>query len=201
MLKKFANLCLSLKYKMINALTVINGPCLNIGCGSDVRPFWINCDLQPESSLVMKFDIRLSSDLAWLKEQAFSVINCDHVLGYLTVAQAKNFLAACHKGLSSSGKLIIEFPDLAKISHAVNNLNFNHKNYEADYVELVRAIYAYDHEDAYSIEFSKPTYITGWTVDFLRHCLYEVGFAKVEFSNPQTHDKRIFRDTRVIAFR
>jgi hypothetical protein len=71
---------------------------------------------------------------------------------------------------------------------------------EYDYIEIIRAIYAYDQHDAYSDNFSQLTYKMAWSADFLSSKLIECGFSKVNVCDPQTHSRRLYRDSRVEAF-
>ncbi len=201
MLEKFVN---SLKQPINKYNFAINGiskKCINVGCGSDKRLFWINCDLHPADESITHLDITNASDLQWLENQKSDIIACNHVIGYLTIAQAENFFLACYKSLNLGGTLILEFPDIKKISKAIQDLDYSSTTIDYEYVELIRAIYAYDQEDAMSIDFKLKTYITGWSDDYLIHRLKLVGFTKILIKEPQTHEGRKYRDSRVEAFK
>jgi hypothetical protein len=172
---------------------------INIGCGSDIKPYWVNCDLDPIDTSVKKLDIRDVSDLTWLSNQSASLINCDHVIGYLTIAQAEHFFRSCYEGLKKGGILALEFPDLEKLMRKLAAFEYHSKESEENYIEVIRAIYAYDKEDAKSLIFSKTTYITGWTANYLAFKLREIGFTKITTLNPSTHGRLIERDSRVEA--
>jgi hypothetical protein len=181
---------------------VINGivkECINIGCGSEIRPFWINCDVRPECDSVLEFDITKFDDLQWLRNKRADIITCDHVIGYITVAQADNFFIACRESLGRGGELIIEFPDLKKIATRIFELDYSKDSIDYDYIEVIRAIYAYDQNDALSTEFNLKTYITGWTSEFLVRRLKMAGFEKIVVEAPRTHGRRSCRDSRVVA--
>ena len=172
---------------------------INIGCGGDIKPYWVNCDLDPADASVKKLDIRDLFDLAWLSKQGASFINCDHVIGYLTITQAENFFRSCYEGLKKGGVLTLEFPDLEKLMGKLAEFDYHSKESEENYIEVIRAIYAYDKEDAKSLNFSKPTYITGWTANYLGLKLREIGFTNIVILNPRTHGRLIERDSRVEA--
>ena len=182
----------------------INGmmkKCINIGCGSDIRPFWINCDIQPANQSIIKFDITSFEDLKWLGDQEADLITCNHVIGYLTIAQADNFFRTCHRCLNFGGSLIIEFPDLKKLLVMLSELDYKSETIDFDYIEIIRAIYAYDNKDAMLTDFDMKTYITAWSTDYLIHRLELAGFKHLSIEPPQTHDKRLHRDTRIEAFK
>jgi hypothetical protein len=175
--------------------------CINIGCGADVRPLWINCDINPHNSSVIKFDLTNSDDLEWLKTQKADIITCNHVIGYLSVGQVDIFLKACFACLNKGGVLILEFPDLKKIFTMLSNLNYESIDIDREYIEVIRAIYAYDYNDAFSTKFDLKTYVTGWTAEYCVHRLNIAGFTKVLEGEPETHDRRTYRDTQVKAFK
>jgi hypothetical protein len=199
MQSKYVNL-LKHSIKMMKfGIVGVSGKCINIGCGFDIRPFWLNCDSDAKSNKVREFDITNPADLKWLSEQKFDIITSDHVIGYLTIAQAESFFKACLQSLNINGRLVLEFPDLKKISKRLDNFSCSSENADDEYVEIIRSIYAYDSADALSLNFNKKTYITGWTADYLSNLLLKVGFKKIIVGDPQTHEKRAWRDSRVEA--
>jgi predicted SAM-dependent methyltransferase len=173
--------------------------CINIGCGLDVRPFWLNCDLEPKIESVKKLDITDPGDLAWLGQQNADLIVSDHVIGYLTIAQCDRFFESCYQCLSDNGRIILEFPDLAKILNKINRLDYSADKIDFDYIEIVRAIFAYDQQDAVSLKFDKQTYITAWTAEYVVRRLLKVGFKNIVVGEPHTHGQRVNRDTRIEA--
>ncbi len=146
------------------------GVCINIGCGEDIRMGWINCDLFPKSDVVKKFDIRNIDDLNWLSSNPSYLIECDHLIGYVNYIQCKNFFKACFDSLELKGKLVIEFPDITKIAKKI--IKIDNKIIDInDYIEQIRAVYAYDHNDAYDLFFNKPTYISGYSSNLVINML------------------------------
>jgi predicted SAM-dependent methyltransferase len=199
MLKKSARLLTHLIEGSVDVIYGAMNLSINIGCGTDIKPCWVNCDLHPLDASVKKLDIKNPDDLTWLAHKEASLINCDHVIGYLTIAQAELFFRACYQGLKKDGRLILEFPDLKKLMNQLDTLDYSSKTFEEKYIEIIRAIYAYDKDDAKSLNFSKQTYTTGWTPDFLELKLREIGFSRVIILDPRTHGRLINRDTRVEA--
>ena len=201
MQKKSVDFLNHLTNKIGDTFSGLSGTSINIGCGLDIKRYWINCDLEPKDDSVKRLDITKLSDLDWLAKQDAILINSDHVIGYLTIAQAENFFKACFNGLKVGGKLTLEFPDLKKIMCQLEGINYKSENSEENYIEIIRAIYAYDSSDARSLAFSKRTYITGWTVDFLYRKLSEAGFSEIKTYAQVTHNCRTDRDSRVEAIK
>lgn len=186
--------------KIKHAFVSLKGTCINIGCGKDIRLGWINCDLFPATNSVRKFDITSSEDLSWLSETSSELIECNHVIGYINYTQALNFFYACFASLVKDGKLIIEFPDIIKISKHLIELDSDSIHTEK-YIELIRAVYAYDHADAFNANFNKQTYIFGWSSNFVKKSLKDIGFSQVHLCSPLTHDQREWRDSRIEAIK
>lgn len=175
--------------------------CINIGCGDDVKKFWINVDAYPNSPNVKEFNLTSSNDLEWIATMNISKAECMHVIGYINYKQAENFFSAIYKGLVSNGVFILEFPDIMKLNALLDKLDVKDNNYLVEYTEIIRAIYAYDFDDAFDEKFSSYTYIYGWTKQVVESLLYTVGFSEVKVEDPKTHGKRFHRDTRLVAFK
>jgi hypothetical protein len=199
MLKKSVHLLSRLVNSSVDLIYGAMNLSINIGCGTDIKPYWVNCDLYPFDASVKKFDIKNPDDLTWLAHKDASLINCDHVIGYLTIAQAELFFCACYQGLKKGGRLTLEFPDLKKIMNQLDVFDYSSKIFEDEYIEIIRPIYGLDKDDAKSLNFSKQTYITGWTTSFLEAKLREAGFSRFVILNPRTHGQLINRDTRLEA--
>lgn len=201
MLKRYVNTFLRIKYKSSCILDGVFLNCINIGCGNDIKSFWKNCDMISNGEQVIKFDATSLQDLEWLNGQNAHIINCDHMIGYLTIGQAYKFFKSCYHSLQNNGKLILEFPDINKITQLLEKLNYGSSTVEEDYIEIVRAIYAYDTKDAYSTEFDMKTYITAWTPEIIEIILKRIGFKSINHTNPITHGQRIDRDSRIEAIK
>lgn len=191
---------MSLLKSINHALSSIHGRCFNIGCGEDIRIGWINCDLFPKTESVRRFDMTCTEDLFWLQETKSNLIECNHVIGYLNYGQTKNFFSSCFASLNSSGKLILEFPDIVKISKKFVEIDGLDGNRDA-YIELVRAVYAYDHSDAFLENFDMKTYVFGWSGHFVCSLLKDIGFNQVLIKAPLGHGRREWRDTRIEALK
>ncbi len=185
-------------YKIRNRLVTINKRCINIGCGSDIRDNWINCDFQPHSDAVKKFNILDSKDLEWLSNTEANLIESLHVIGYLNYYQALLFFKSVFLGLKVGGSLVLEFPDIKKISLQL----VKSKGEDIDqHIEMIRAIYAFDSVDAFDSNFSKQTYVFGWTGDIVSKELKKIGFKIVKIKKPRTHGRTLWRDVRSEAYK
>jgi len=118
-------------------------------------------------------------------------------------AQAIKFFRSAYDSLNTDCELILEFPDALKISKRIvelhDSLLINGLSGIDKYIECIRAIYAFDPKDIHDEYFNKKTYIFGWSSDFTTATLKDVGFRDVIVSDPITHDKRTWRDTRIVA--
>jgi hypothetical protein len=164
-------------FKIYTTMTAINKKCLNVGCGNDIRLGWINYDAFPINDKVIKFDILSTADLSELAKKKYDIIECNH--------------------LNVGGKLIIEFPDAIKLSKKLSGIqDFSNMD---EYIEVIRGIYAYDSNDPFDKNFSKKTYIFGWSVPIVNKALNDAGFICLKSMNPKTHGQLIWRDSRVEA--
>src|SRR5882762_5655041 len=90
---------------------------LNLGCGQLYMPGWVNVDLDPsvKSDLVCGF---LELHDHFNKESVTEVLML-HSISYLRLWEARIFLNRIFDLLKQDGKLIMEFPDLAKCAEVV----------------------------------------------------------------------------------
>lgn len=186
-------------FKIQILIMTLNKKCLNVGCGHDVRIGWTNCDVSPINNKVVRFDISLHDDLLNLANQRWDIIECCHVIGYMNYICVLNFFKAAYDALNEGGILILEFPDLIKLSKKVLDIQPNQN--VNDYIEVIRAIYAFDLSDAFDDKFSKKTYIFGWSAPLVTKALNEAGFLSVTLKDPKTHGKLIWRDSRIEAIK
>jgi hypothetical protein len=174
---------------------------INIGCGADIKFGWVNLDIvaYPQNSSwkpnVIKFDIANKDDLVWLSQQRANLIFISHVIGYLNFIQFKNFLDAAHNGLLPGGELVIEFPCAKKIAKKICEMPLDISR--DDYIEVVRALYAFDGLDAYLTDFNKQTYIFAYSANFVNKEMVDIGFDEVKILDPKTHGAMIDRDVRL----
>ncbi|NQU35130.1 MAG: hypothetical protein HQ521_18035 [Bacteroidetes bacterium] len=167
---------------------------LHLGCGSVYLKDYVNIDVTSDSIADIVSDFQ---DIYKLyPENSVSEILMVHSISYLRLWEGIDFFKNCFQLLEEGGSLIMEFPDLEKCAaHLVN-----HKNDYPNYIEAVRAIYAFDlHQIESKDEFF--TYRFGWSAWHINKELKHIGFSVIKAENPQTHGRRIWRDTRIIAIK
>jgi hypothetical protein len=167
---------------------------LHLGCGSNYLDGWVNVDVMEEckADMIMNFkDIKKN-----FQPDTVGVILMIHSISYLRLWEARDFFSDAISLIRKGGKLILEFPDIAKCSKAL----LDSENKVTDYLEAVRAIYAFDMEQ---IQRKEPfyTYTFGWSTWHISHELKKAGFTTIEIMAPQTHGPRVWRDTRIEAIK
>jgi hypothetical protein len=87
---------------------------LHIGCGGHILPGYINIDeMDPRA------DVRLGLQSIEYPEGAIERIEGYMVLEHLTPADAKAFIRKAYKMLQPGGVLVLEVPDLSKVSRLI----------------------------------------------------------------------------------
>ncbi len=179
-----------LKRKNQNCINKVN---LNLGCGREYRDGWINVDIDNS----VRTDI--CCDFINLKKHfnnsSVDQIYMIHSISYLNLWESDIFFKDAYDLLKLGGKLELEFPDIEKCAKII----VNRKNSE-DYIEAVRGIYAFDLEQIKQKETYRP-YAFGWSGNYMKEILTKIGFTEICILNPETHEKRIWRDTRIIAIK
>jgi predicted SAM-dependent methyltransferase len=85
---------------------------INLGCGSQFHPDWINIDLAASSPEVREYDIRKHIPYA---DGEFDACYSSHVLEHFKQNEARIFLAECYRILKPKGIIRIVVPDLESI--------------------------------------------------------------------------------------
>jgi hypothetical protein len=165
---------------------------LNLGCGQMYLQGWVNVDLNPKlkPDLVCGFN----EIHTHLPHESVDEILMLHSISYLRLWEARLFLRNMLNILKKNGILIMEFPDILKCSKMMQNANENLD----EYLEGVRGIYAFDLDQIRRMESFTP-YAFGWSAWHMKQELLSAGFKDIAIENPETHGKRILRDTRIIA--
>jgi hypothetical protein len=164
---------------------------LNLGCGLMYLENWINVDISP--------DVRsdLQCDFLSIKEHydanSIEEIMLLHSISYLRLWEARIFFSDMYRLLKNEGKLILEFPDIIKCGRILGDTKS-----EEEYLECVRAIYAFDLDQIKRKE-AFTTYAFGWSAWHISQELKKVGFSKIEILEPKSHGERGWRDSRVVA--
>lgn len=83
---------------------------LHLGCGGHVLPGWLNTDLRPRSSEVVKLDATAPFPF---DSGSFDYVFSEHMIEHVTHAQGLGMLKECRRVLRAGGKLRVATPDLA----------------------------------------------------------------------------------------
>jgi hypothetical protein len=163
---------------------------LNLGCGEMYIKGWVNIDIDPN----VKSD--LCCDLLSIKNHfnpgMVAEIMLLHSVSYLRLWEARIFFKDIYTLLIPGGKLILEFPDIAKCAHAI----IDNESKIDQYLESVRAYYAFDMDQIKRKDKYQP-YAFGWSAWHISHELKNIGFREVLIEEPLTHGPRIWRDSRI----
>jgi predicted SAM-dependent methyltransferase len=88
-----------------------NAPKLQIGCGTNGLPGWLNTDYFPVLSPdIMHLDARRPFPFG---EETFNYVFSEHVIEHITYLDGLRMLAECYRVLKPFGKIRISTPDLA----------------------------------------------------------------------------------------
>ena len=185
------------RYFLFNFLLKKKNYNLHIGCGHDYLDDFLNIDASKEAKADIYMDMR---DLnKYCISGSVNLIKMIHVLSYLRYWEAIDFLTVCYQLLKEDGKIIIEIPDIHKLSHEIVNIRSIEKLTDIKmYFECLRAIYAFNMKQ---IEQKKhfTTYAFGWSAIHLEYELKKIGFKSVNILTPICHDKLPWRDFRIEA--
>ncbi len=86
---------------------------LNLGCGKQCHPDWLNIDVAKTADDVVAHDLRKPLPLP---DASCAVVYASHVLEHFAKAEAPQFLAECFRVLEPGGIIRIVVPDLEQIA-------------------------------------------------------------------------------------
>jgi len=86
---------------------------LNVGCGTVYHPDWVNADLVPAASGIMRLDV---TDSWPFEAETFDVVYSSHVLEHLYPEQASHFMSEARRVLRPGGTIRLAVPDLERIA-------------------------------------------------------------------------------------
>ena len=164
---------------------------LHLGCGQDYWKGYVNIDLDVKSKADVVADL---CDIgAIYKTAEIEEVVMIHSLSYLRLWQARILFKDIFKLLKPGGRFVAEFPDLKKCAELIlRGGDF--------YFKGLGGLYAFD--ERYISEKVKFTpYAYGWSALDLVKELRACGFFRAWVQDPQTHDNREWRDSRVEAFK
>jgi predicted SAM-dependent methyltransferase len=160
---------------------------LNLACGSMRLPGYVNIDIDEKCKPDMV--LRIEDIKEVFEPDSVDSILLVHGLGYLSLESAREFFKDAFRLLKTDGSLVIETPDAAKISSALNSIDMD------EYISAVFALLAVDsagltHGSGYRF---------AWSGSFLLGELRRTGFQKIILEAPRMHGARQNRDLRCIA--
>jgi SAM-dependent methyltransferase len=85
---------------------------LNIGCGANYHPAWVNVDFEPISSEILRHDVITPLPF---EASRFDACYCSHVIEHLSPDEARLLMAEIHRVLKPGGIARIVVPDLEGI--------------------------------------------------------------------------------------
>lgn len=166
---------------------------LNLGCGSDQLPGYVNIDLNPFANAELFLDFRkLGAEFA---PGSIAEIRMMHSIGYLNLWQSQALFAEFFTLMQSNGVLILELPNLESCVERILQ-TAKQKVFSPEYLEGVRGLYAFGLDNLAEKRDYHP-YAFGWSEWHLQSELENVGF-RVRIAPPQTHGHP-WRDLRVEA--
>ncbi len=142
---------------------------LNLGCGWIYKAGWVNID---------KYETAVADiicDIAVLPFTSCSVeaIEASHVIEHFDYIHCKYLLSEWFRVLRPGGTLIIETPDLEKSFKKFLKGNKECKEKTLQWI--------------YGIDSPGMQHKTGFTYDFLKELLREIGFEKVQKEKPKSY--------------
>jgi len=121
---------------------------LNLGCGNDIRPGWINCDKYPVNHSVKKVDI----DILPLpfKDNSMDLIHIEDTWEHLSVNRYDLSLEL-YRILKPGGKINIILPcNTESVAHT-------RVFYQKDYFDVFHGKHRHINEQRYNVKFKKIT--------------------------------------------
>jgi len=82
--------------------------CLNLGCGPQTLPGWINVDIARGPEIDVVWDLTKSLPFP---DESCAVIYCEHVIEHLSRADGAGFLRECFRVLQPGGVMRVSTPD------------------------------------------------------------------------------------------
>ena len=78
---------------------------LHVGCGKNILPGWLNCDINGPVYLDVKKNLPFFNDV-------FNYIFCEHLIEHLSLKKGVYFLGECFRVLKLGGVIRISTPNL-----------------------------------------------------------------------------------------
>ncbi len=165
---------------------------LHLGCGTDLRPGWVNVDANPENQPDV---VAQAQDLGTFDDNTADTIEACHLFEHFTFDQACQALREWHRVLKPGGKLCLELPNLEACIRTLGQHPDPH-GYDLGLIGI------FGFPPAIAKEGLLQAHKWGWTPQSLTQQLEETGFDAVT-TEPITqtwrHAAKIGRDMRLVA--
>ena len=167
---------------------------LHLGCGPDYWKGYVNVDVDPAANSDLCID--MTEIGAAVRDGSVSEVVMIHSLSYLRLWEARDLFSTLVRLLQPGGRLTLELPDLAKCARRALDSD---GDLDA-YLEGVRGLYAFDMGEIARRRPFTP-YAFGWSAWHLTRELEQAGFRDVIIRDPETHERRVWRDIRIEAIK
>ena len=163
---------------------------LHVGCGRDRWDDYINIDAaSPEA------DWNAELDAIRMPEASVARIEGHHVIEHLSLQQARAFLQCAYRMLQPGGKIVLEYPDIGKITDMLTRAEFE-PDFLTDHPLGLRGIFGEPKPGMNNYDFHR----WGYSATNMQQVLSEAGFRHMRFSEGLRHGFPL-RDTRVEALK
>jgi len=166
------------------AVKTVESVKLNLGCGSDLRPGYVNVDKFPASSEVVQADMPVLP----FKDNSADEIVLSHVLEHFGYADGELLCREMLRVLKPTGYALIEVPDIqwcvaqflgAPEINAYTNPSYDYST-EHKWGLYAQSIWGDQHNDGLYHKW-------GYTAQRLLYLLHHVGFSGIEVTYVQSH--------------
>ena len=107
-----------------------HGLSVNIGCGPNARPGWVNLDMARGAGIDVVWDLR--KGLPFRSESCTAIFG-EHVIEHLSKADAETLVRDCHRSLEIDGVLRLSTPEAGRFfrSYAADGDFLRHSGFGA----------------------------------------------------------------------
>lgn len=153
---------------------------VHLGCGTNIKPGYINCDVMPGSGVDKVFAVHR---LPFETDSANEII-AEHLIEHLTFYEFNQMCAECFRVLAPGGKLVLECPDLLEICREfLEASDFQRFESNKGHWPLIAQIYGHQRGRSEE-EIRSQTHKSGYTFPRLQSVLTGVGFKSVTRFEP-----------------
>lgn len=162
---------------------------LQVGCGNNLFPDWINADIKLKTDLIIFLQKKLPFKNNYLK-----LIYCEHVLEHLSYKQGIFFLKEAYRTLKEGGIIRIAMPDLDDL---IEGYQTNWKKF--DWINWPEYSFVKTKAEMLNIAFRWWEHQYLYNKEELARAFKEAGFKEIYFAkNSQSNVKDLINlETRV----